>query len=117
MFPGMDTGNTRTFSSCSYPPCLRSSSTRSEALNNLAPGSVINLLVRQRCVDSFPGSQEHQWGTIFFDCYGAKFVHESPIRLFKDCMVTRAMAQYFLSVRATKLSWGFDLNSDKMMLS
>ncbi|KAF8696655.1 hypothetical protein HU200_036275 [Digitaria exilis] len=91
-------------------------SSGSESVNTSAAGSGINPLVRERCVDSFPRSPEHEWGNIFFDGCGHKFVHESPIWIFKDCMVMRAMAQYFLSVRAMKLSRGFELNTDARML-
>lgn len=95
---------------------IRSASSGSESVNTSAAGSGINPLVRERCVDSFPRSPEHEWGNIFFDGCGHKFVHESPIWIFKDCMVMRAMAQYFLSVRAMKLSRGFELNTDARML-
>nr|CAB3473327.1 unnamed protein product [Digitaria exilis] len=130
MVPELGIGSVRTISSFSWLEMqhvrmgltdvgtsgIRSASSGSESVNTSAAGSGINPLVRERCVDSFPRSPEHEWGNIFFDGCGHKFVHESPIWIFKDCMVMRAMAQYFLSVRAMKLSRGFELNTDARML-
>lgn len=39
---------------------------------------------------------------------------ESPLWLYKHCMASRAMSQYYLAIRGSKMRGAFDLNSEAL---
>lgn len=82
------------------------------SLKNSVFVSTCRAASRDQCAEMLCRSESEFDGSVFFDGCADSFVREAPVWLYKHCMASRAMAQFYLAVRTMKIPWRFDLNSD-----
>lgn len=83
--------------------------------NNSESVSSCHAASRDRLAQISPCFETECDGSVFFDGCADNFVRDSLVWLFKHCMASRAMVQFYLAIRGMKIPSRFDLNSDAAM--